>query len=169
MNTTVPGNNTAAAAALDKDFCMEKQSEDKTMPTATQSAPGAKKKLWASRIMSGLAVLFLLLDGVMKLIKPDVVVKGTLELGYPESAIIGIGIALLVSTVLYAIPRTSVLGAVLLTGYLGGAVATHVRVGNPLFSHVLFPVYFGILIWGALVLRDTRLRALLPLTSQDGR
>ena len=114
------------------------------------------------RVMSTLVVLFLLMDGVMKLIKPEVVVKGTLELGYPESVIVALGVVLLVSIILYAIPRTSVLGAILVTGYLGGAVATHLRVGNPLFSHTLFPVYFGVLLWGGLYLRDLRVRALLP-------
>src|SRR5690606_12023816 len=104
----------------------------------------------------------LALDGVMKLIKPAPVIQGTVELGYPESVIVGLGLVLLASVLLYALPRTAVLGAILLTGYLGGAIATHVRVGNPLFSHVLFPVYVGILIWGGLVLRDERVRTLLP-------
>lgn len=112
--------------------------------------------------MSTLAILFLLMDGVMKLVKPAPVVQGTLELGYPGSVIFGLGLVLLASVILYAIPRAAVLGAILLTGYLGGAVATHVRVENPLFSHVLFPVYLGILIWGGLVLRDERVRSLLP-------
>jgi hypothetical protein len=114
-------------------------------------------------MMSLLAALFLLMDGVMKLIKPEVVVKGTLELGYPESCIVALGIVLLLSVVLYLVPRTAVFGAILLTGYFGGAIATHVRVGNPLFTHVLFPVYFAMLVWGGLWLRDLRVRALLPL------
>jgi DoxX-like family len=87
----------------------------------------------------------------MKLMKPGPVVKATVELGYPESVIMGLGIVLLVCVILYVVPRTAVLGAILLTGYLGGAIATHVRVGNPLFSHVLFPVYLGVLIWGGLI------------------
>jgi hypothetical protein len=120
-----------------------------------------KKTLWAGRILSGLPTLFLLFDAVMKFVKPAPVIQGTVELGYPESAILGLGIVLLVSTILYAIPRTAVLGAILLTGYLGGAVATHVRVGGPLFN-ILFPVFFGALIWGGLYLRDERLRALVP-------
>ena len=99
----------------------------------------------------------------MKLVKPAPVVEATVRLGYPESVILGLGIVLLACTALYLIPRTSILGAVLLTGYLGGAVATHVRVGNPLFSHVLFPTYLGALIWGGLYLREDRLRALIPL------
>jgi hypothetical protein len=121
----------------------------------------SKKRLWTGRVLSGLPIAFLLLDAVMKLVKPRVVVEGTTQLGYPESVILGLGILLLTCTLLYAIPRTSILGAILLTGYLGGAVATHVRVGNPLFSHILFPVYLGVMIWGGLFLRDNRLRALI--------
>jgi DoxX-like family len=99
----------------------------------------------------------------MKLFKPVFVVQATVKLGYPESTIVGIGIALLVCTLLYAIPRTAVLGAVLLTGYLGGAVASNVRVGAPLFN-VAFPIVFATLVWGSLWLRDRRLEQLLPLT-----
>jgi hypothetical protein len=122
----------------------------------------SSKRQWAGRIMSGLPTLFLLVDGVMKLFKPRVVVETTLQLGYPESAIVGIGVTLLVSTLLYLLPRTSVLGAVLLTGYLGGAVATHIRVEGPAFN-VLFPIFFGLLLWGGLWLRDRRLQEILPL------
>ena len=118
-------------------------------------------RLWAGRIVSALVVLFLLVDGVMKVMKARVAVDGSMQLGYPESVVAGIGIVLLVCVLLYVIPRTSILGAVLLTGYLGGAIATHVRVGNPLFSHVLFPVYVAVMIWGGLYLRDSRLRALI--------
>src|SRR3981081_2687462 len=124
----------------------------------TQTTPVSKGRLWTGRIMSALPVLFLLMDGVMKLMKPDFVVKATIQLGYPESVIFGLGIVVLVCVILYVIPRTAVLGAILLTGYLGGAVATHVRVGDPLFSHALFPVYFAILLWGGLYLREERLR-----------
>jgi hypothetical protein len=112
--------------------------------------------------MSWLPALFMLLDGVMKLIKPAPVVEGTLQLGYPASVITPLGIVVIACTILYLIPKTSVLGAILLTGYLGGAVATHVRVLAPLFS-VIFPVIFGVLLWGGLWLRDNRLRALIPL------
>jgi hypothetical protein len=115
--------------------------------------------------MSALPALFLLMDGVMKLAKPEFVVKATVQLGYPERVIFGLGIVVLVCVILYLIPRTAVLGAILLTGYLGGAVATHVRVGDPLFSHALFPVYLAILLWGGLYLREERLRALVPLRS----
>ena len=127
------------------------------------TVPISPKKLWAGRIISGLAALFLVMDGVMKLVKPAPVVVGTVKLGYSESVILPLGIVLLACTIVYVIPRTSVLGAILLTGYLGGAVATHVRVGDPLFSHVLFPVYLGVLIWLGLYLRDDRLSALIPL------
>ena len=122
----------------------------------------SNKALWTGRVLSALPALFLLVDGAAKLFKPAPVVQGTLQLGYPESSILGIGIVLLVSTLLYLIPRTSVLGAILLTGYLGGATATHVRVGGPLFN-ILFPVVFGALLWAGLYLRDERLRSLLPL------
>jgi hypothetical protein len=124
-----------------------------------------KRQLWAGRIMSGLGVAFLLMDGVMKLFKPAVVREAFSRLGYPESEIIGIGVLLLVCTALYLIPRTSILGALLLTGYLGGAVATHVRVGDPLLSHALFPTYIAALLWVGLYLREPRLRALVPLKS----
>jgi DoxX-like family len=133
--------------------------------STTQTAPVSKGKLWTGRIMSAMPVLFLLMDGVMKLMKPEFVVKATVQLGYPESVIFPLGIVVLICVVLYVIPRTAILGAILLTGYLGGAVATHVRVGDPLFSHALFPVYFAILVWGGLYLREERLHALIPLRS----
>jgi len=126
----------------------------------TDAVPNAM--LWSGRVMSALPSLFLLMDGIMKLVKPAVVVETTVQLGYPESVITGLGIVLLICTALYLIPQTAVLGAILLTGYLGGAVATHVRVGADLFP-VFFPVIVGILLWGGLVLRNPRLRALLPL------
>ena len=121
------------------------------------------KRLWAGRIMSGVAVLFLLFDSVGKVLKLAPVVEGTTQLGYPVSVLLGIGTVELLCLVVYMIPRTSILGAILLTGYLGGAVATHVRIGSPLFSHVLFPIYVAVLIWGGLYLRDEWLRALIPL------
>ena len=121
-----------------------------------------KKRSWAGIVLSGLPALFLLFDAVMKLIKPEPVVKGTMELGYAEGVIVPLGLVLLTSTIIYLVPRTAVLGAILLTGYLGGAVATHVRAGQGAFE-ILFPVVFGILLWGGLVLRDRRLRELIPL------
>jgi hypothetical protein len=131
------------------------------MQTITQTVPVSKSRLWTGRILTTLAVAFIVVDGVMKLFKPPFVVKATLELGYPESSIVGIGVLLLVCTLIHLIPRTSILGAVLLTGYLGGAVASNVRIGNPLFSHVLFPVYVAAMVWGGLYLRDPRLRDLI--------
>ena len=127
-----------------------------------ESAADSKGMIWAGRIITALAALFFLVDAVMKFFKPPIVVETTLKLGYPESTIIGMGLVLLISTVLYLIPRIAVLGAILLTGYLGGAVATHVRVGEGIFP-VLFPVIFGALVWLGLYLRNERLRALIPL------
>jgi hypothetical protein len=120
----------------------------------------SKMHLWVGRLVSTLASLFLLVDGVMKLLKPPVVVKATLQLGYAESAILGIGTTLLICTVLYIIPRTSAVGAILLTGYLGGAVASNVRAGMPLFN-VVFPMILAGLAWSGLWFRDLRVRNLL--------
>jgi hypothetical protein len=132
------------------------------MQSATQDAPVSKKALWAGRIISVLLALFLLFDGGMKLVKPAFVVEATVQLGYPESVILGLGIVLIACTAIYLIPRTSILGAILLTGYLGGAIASHVRAGDPIFT-ILFVIVFGVLIWVGLYLRDDRLRALIPL------
>lgn len=131
------------------------------MPRDTPNSPVSKKMLWTGRIMSALVVLLLLMDGVMKLVNPAPVVEGMTKLGYPLSLTSVIGIVLLVCVFVFAIPRTSVLGAILLTGYLGGAVASELRVGLPLLSDVLAPVYMGVLTWGGLFLRDRRLRALI--------
>lgn len=113
---------------------------------------------WAGRIISGFASLFFAMDGVMKLVKPAIVVKTTVEvMGFPESTIMGIGITLLACTVLYVFPRTSIFGAILLTGYLGGAVASQVRIGAPVFN-VIFAAIFGVLVWIGLWFRDVRVR-----------
>ena len=117
---------------------------------------------WTGYVMTILPALFLLLDGVMKLFKPGFVVDATSKLGYQESVIVPIGIVLVICTVLYLLPVTSVLGAILLTGYLGGAVATQVRADQGAFA-IIFPVIIGALIWGGLYLRDHRLRNLIPL------
>jgi hypothetical protein len=140
------------ATAIQANFSAEKTS------TST-------KTLWAGRIMSGLVVLFLLVDAGFKLIRPlpAPAVEAFGKLGYPVEFAGGIGVLLLACVAVYLIPRTSVLGAILLTGYLGGAVASHVRVGDPWFSHALFPVYVGLLIWGGLYFREPRLRAVIPL------
>ena len=134
------------------------------MQTAARAAPTSNAAIWAGRIMSGLVIAFLLLDGAMKLIPLDIVVVTSEQLGIPASLARTLGVLTLVCTILYAIPRTSVLGAILLTGYLGGAIYTHLRVGSPIFTHLLFGVYLGLMIWGGLYLRDERLRALIPIT-----
>ena len=123
-------------------------------------SPTPKAMLWTGRIMSGLAVAFMLLDGIMKLFKPSFVVEATTKLGYEEKVIIPLGVVLTISTVLYILPRTTFFGAVLLTGYLGGAVASHLRAGDGWFE-ILFPVVFGALVWGGLALRNGRVRAAL--------
>jgi hypothetical protein len=124
-----------------------------------QIAPVSKKMLWAGYILSALPVLLLFFSGVMKLVQPAPVMEGFIRLGYPESLALWIGIVELACAVLYVIPRTAVLGAILLTGYLGGATATHLRIGEPFFA----PIVLGVMVWGGLFFRDARLRALLPL------
>jgi hypothetical protein len=109
----------------------------------------------------------MLMDSIMKFVKPREVIEGTLSLGFGEQHLPIIGALGLISTLLYAFPRTSILGAILLTAYFGGAVATHLRLGNPLFTHTLFTVYFGILIWGGLWLRNNKLRELMPLRQSN--
>lgn len=123
----------------------------------------SNKLIWTGRGMSGLVIAFLLLDSGMKLVPLEVVLQASAELGIPGHLARTLGVLLLGCTILYALPRTSVLGAILLTGYLGGAIASHLRVGSPLLTHVLFGFYLGLLLWGGLFLRDSRLRALMPL------
>ena len=125
----------------------------------------SKTRLWTGRVLSGLVVAFMVMDGVMKLFKPAFVVQATVQLGYPESTIVGIGITLLFCTLLYVIPRTSILGAILLTGYLGGAVASGVRASTPLFN-IVFPIVFGGIAWLGIWLRDQRLRELVPFSGK---
>ncbi len=116
----------------------------------------SKKRIWIGRVLSGLAVAFLLFDAVTKVLELPFVVKASTQLGFPASAILPVGIVLLACTVVYCIPRTAILGAILLTGYLGGAVATNVMTRQPLASNVLFPIYFAVFVWGGLALRDAR-------------
>ena len=124
---------------------------------------GSKGLLWTGRVLTGITILFMLFDSISKLMMATPSVQGTAQLGFSTSAVFWIGLALLICTVVYAIPRSAVLGAILLTGYLGGAVASQVRVGNPWLLYTLFPVYVAALVWGGLFLREPRLRALLPL------
>jgi hypothetical protein len=130
--------------------------------TVAPSHGNSKRTLWTGRVISGLAVAFLVFDSAGKLLEVQPVIEGTTQLGYPPDIVFSLGMALLSCVLIYLVPRTSILGAVLLTGYLGGAVATHVRVGSPLLTHVLFPAYVAAFLWSGLMLRDVRLRAFLP-------
>lgn len=138
------------------------------MQTATQTiqpAPVSQKMRWAGLIMSMLPVLMLLMSAAMKFMKPAPVVEGFAHLGFPENLALGLGILEIACTIVYLIPQTSVFGAILLTGYLGGATVTHLRVGDPFFM----PVILGVLVWGGLFLREPRLRALIPLRREPAR
>ena len=131
-----------------------------TLSIETPNRSQSKAPIWIGRTLSMIIVLFMLFDGAVKVIKIQPVVEGTVKAGYPESSIIPIGLAALVSAILYAIPQTAVLGAILLTGYFGGAVATHVRLGD---ANYLFAAMFGVIAWLGIYLRDARLRALVPI------
>ncbi len=134
------------------------------MSSVAHTEPVSSAALWGGRLLSGLVVLFLVFDGGIKLVPLAVVTQTMGEIGWPASVEMArlLGVLTLAYAALYAFPRTAVLGAILLTAYLGGAVATHVRIGSPLFSHILFGVYIGMMAWGGLFLRDRRLRALIP-------
>lgn len=139
-------------------------------PALARNAPAAASGRAAritGRILSGLCIAFLGMDAIVKVLLIEPVRAAAPQLGYQPETMVPIGIALLVCTLLYAAPRTAVLGAILLTGYLGGAVATHVRVLHPLVTHALFPLYLGAFVWGGLLLRDARLRAFLPWRSRN--
>jgi hypothetical protein len=132
------------------------------MQPGTESVQVSKTATWAGRAMSALVIVFLLFDGAIKMVPMDIVITTGEQLGIPAEIARVLGTLTLLSTILYMIPQTSMLGAILLTGYLGGAIATHLRVGSPLFTHTLFGVYLGLLVWGGLYLREPRLRALIP-------
>ncbi len=131
------------------------------MQSTTQAAPVSNKMLWTGRIVSALPVLLMVFTGAFGMLKPAVAVPGFVRYGYPEKLLLPICIVEIACAIVYVIPRTSVLGAILLTGYLGGATVTHVRVGEPFY----LPVIVGVLVWGGFYLRDDRLRALIPLRS----
>jgi hypothetical protein len=135
--------------------------KERFMPADTQAAPVSKKLLWSGRVVSALPVLVLLFSGAMKLVKPEPVVKGFTDLGWDERFALPLAIVEIGCTVVYVIPRTAVLGAILVTGYLGGATATHVRIGDQFIG----PIILGVLVWLGLYLRDPRLRVLIPLRS----
>jgi hypothetical protein len=124
----------------------------------------SKGQLWTGRVLSGIAVLFLVMDTTFKMVASAMAAEATAQLGYPPHLIPIIGWIEAILLVLYVVPRTSVFGALLWTGYLGGAVATHFRIGNPLFTHQLFPIYIATLLWLGLWLRDRRVRAILPIS-----
>lgn len=148
------------ATANTTDFAIHQR------PAAPVSARGSRAALWTGRVLSSLGVLFMTVDALAKvldLIPPEA--KAANSLGWSDHSLPLIGWIALLCTALYLIPRTAVLGAVLLTGYFGGAIASHVRIDNPLFSHTLFPVYIAALFWVGLYLRDTRVRALLKARS----
>ena len=132
----------------------------------SQTTPVSPAALWTGRVLSGLIILFMIFDGVIKLPPLEIVTQTMVQLGWPADPNVArmLGIIGLVSTALYAWPRTSVLGAILLTAYMGGAIATKVRLDSPLFSHTLFGVYLGVILWAGLFLRDPRLRALIPFS-----
>ncbi|MER8446641.1 DoxX family protein [Mesorhizobium sp. M1066] len=132
----------------------------------SETAPVSPGALWTGRVLSGVIVLFMIFDGAIKLPPLDIVTQTMVPLGWPADANVArmLGVIGLISTALYALPRTAVLGAILLTAYMGGAIATNVRVDNPMFSHMLFGVYLGIILWGGLYLRDARVRALIPFS-----
>lgn len=130
---------------------------------SSQAASVSSGRVWTGRVIGGLIAAFMLLDAAVKFVKPPQVADAFVRTGWPLELSVVLGVVLLVSTVLYLIPQTAVLGAILLTGYFGGAVATNLRLENPLFSHTLFPVYFGLLTWFALWLREPRLCELVPL------
>ncbi len=134
------------------------------MPTIAETAPVSKPARWTGRVLSGFVILFMLFDGAIKLVPWPVVTETMDRMGYGSSEMLArsLGFITLVCTILYAIPPTSILGAILLTGYLGGAMASHVRIGSPLFSHTLFGFYLGLIVWGGLWLRNGGLRALIP-------
>ena len=138
-------------------------SERITIPVDGAAHRSARTAANVGHVCTGLAALFLAFDTVLKVLRLGPAVEGTIALGYPVDSVQWIGIIELVCLVLYLVPRTSVLGGLLLTGYLGGAIATHVRISSPLLTHTLFPVYVALLLWGGLYLREKRLRALVPL------
>ncbi|HSP35179.1 MAG TPA: DoxX family protein [Thermoanaerobaculia bacterium] len=132
-----------------------------TFNSDVQPATNSTAQVWTGRVLSGIVGLFLAFGATMQILQPQAAVEGTTKLGYPASMLLPLGIIELIALALYLIPRTSVLGAIVWTGYLGGAVATHVRVGDPLFTHILMPVYFAAVLWGALALRNAQVRAVL--------
>lgn len=159
---TAISTTTDDAAPSQEDHAQDRPGTTTATDKASPEAAPSKAALWAGRVLTGLGALFLAFDATLKLMQPPEAIEGTTKLGYSASVIFPLGVVQIVLLALYLFPRTAVLGAVLWTGYLGGAIATHVRVDNPLFSHVLFPIYVAAFLWGGLWLRDMRLRSLAP-------
>jgi hypothetical protein len=138
--------------------------QEKAMPTIAETAPVSKTARWTGRVLSGLVIVFMLFDGAIKLVPWPIVTETMEKIGYGSSESLArtLGVITVACTVLYAIPPTSIVGAILLTGYLGGAMASHLRIGSPLFTHTLFGLYLGLMVWGGLWLRDRSLRTLIP-------
>jgi hypothetical protein len=144
------------------DVCRLDEGDENVMQATSfplVSASRPKSSRWAGRVVSGLAVAFLAFDVAIKLVHPAFVSEASARIGWPDALTVPLGFLLAACLALYVIPRTAVIGAVLMTGYLGGAVATHLRIGDPLFSHTLFPIYVSAMLWGGLYLRDARVRA----------
>jgi hypothetical protein len=143
---------------------MEQVMSSQVVPTFADTAPVSTSALWSGRVLSGLVIVFMLFDGAIKLVPWPIVTETMDKIGYGSSETLArtLGVITVACTVLYAIPPTSILGAILLTGYLGGAMASHLRIGSPLFTHILFGFYLGLMLWGGLWLRDRGLRALIP-------
>jgi hypothetical protein len=139
---------------------------ERAMPTIADTESVSKPALWTSRVLSGFVILFLLFDGAIKLVPWPIVTETMDRMGYGSNETLArsLGLITIVCTVLYTVPPTSMVGAILVTGYLGGAVASHVRIGSPLFSHILFGVYLGLMVWGGIWLRNRNLRQLLPFS-----
>jgi hypothetical protein len=142
----------------------QRTAQGEAMSTIGETAPVSRPALWLGRVLSGLVILFMLFDGAIKLVPWPIVTETMDRIGYGSSETLArtLGAITIASTILYAIPPTSILGAILLTGYLGGAIASHVRIDSPLFSHVLFGFYIGLMVWGGLWLRDRSLSRLIP-------
>jgi hypothetical protein len=140
------------------------QRQEKAMPALSETVPVSRSARWTGRVLSGLAIVFLLFDGAIKLVPWPIVTETMGKMGYSSSETLArsLGIITIVCTLLYSVPPTSILGAILLTGYLGGAMASHVRIDSPLFSHTLFGFYLGVMVWGGLWLRDPALRHFIP-------
>jgi hypothetical protein len=157
-------SETMSSQAMSSEVLRPQVLPPQVLPPLADTAPVSKPALWLGRVLSGFVILFLLFDGAIKLVPWPVVTETLDRMGYGSSETLArsLGAITLICTVLYAVPPTSILGAILLTGYLGGAMASHVRIGSPLLSHILFGFYLGLMLWGGLWLRHRSLRGLIP-------